>query len=68
MTFHQAEPEPPPSPPATCPFCGSSKISTTGEKPDQSAYWRCEGCGDVWNVGRLKTADRFGNRERGRRF
>ncbi len=47
------EPEPHPKP-TSCPFCGSSRIKTTSEKTDASSYWRCEGCGDMWNVDRLK--------------
>jgi transposase-like protein len=67
MKFSQAEPEPA-APPTACPFCRSTKISTTGDKPDTSAYWRCEGCGEMWNAGRLQSADRYGYRERNRRF
>ena len=47
----EAEPKP-----VTCPFCGSSKIKTTNEQADTSSYWRCEGCGEMWNVGRLRAS------------
>ena len=48
--------------PTSCPFCGSPKIATASEKADTSAYWRCEGCGEMWNVARLRVrSDRFGN-------
>lgn len=50
--------EPPPAP-AMCPFCGSSQIMTASEKVDSSAYWRCKTCGQVWNVGRLRTSHRY---------
>jgi len=49
--------EAPPTPTA-CPFCRSPKIMTTSTKADASAYWRCEACGQVWNVGRLRPAGR----------
>jgi transposase-like protein len=45
--------------PATCPFCQSSKVVTASEKLDASTYWRCEACGQVWNVGRLRAAGRY---------
>jgi transposase-like protein len=47
--------EPVPAPTA-CPFCRSLKISTASEKVDASTYWRCEACGEMWNVGRLRPA------------
>jgi transposase-like protein len=40
--------------PTTCPFCRSAKIVTASKHVDSSAYWRCETCGQVWNVGRLR--------------
>ena len=46
--------------PAPCPFCGSSKVMTASEKVDASTYWRCEACGQMWNLGRLKTSSRYG--------
>jgi transposase-like protein len=49
--------EAPPTPTA-CPFCRSPKIMTTSTKADASAYWRCEACGQVWNVGRLRPMSR----------
>jgi len=45
--------------PAACPFCGSSKLKTASEKVDASTYWRCETCGQMWNVGRLRGAGRL---------
>ena len=48
-------PEPEPAPTA-CPFCRSLKIATASVKAnDTSAYWRCQACGEMWNVGRLRT-------------
>jgi transposase-like protein len=54
-------PEPPLSPvPDACPFCRSPKIGTSDEKAGSSAYWRCEACGEVWNVARLRAPSRYG--------
>lgn len=41
----------PNSPPA-CPACKSSAVTTTAKHPDVDSYWRCERCGEVWNIGR----------------
>ena len=38
--------------PTMCPACQSRSISTTARNPDENAYWRCGGCGEVWNVAR----------------
>src|SRR5437667_8204560 len=46
--------------PATCPFCGSSKVATANEKVDSSTYGRCEACAQMWNVGRLRASGRDG--------
>jgi transposase-like protein len=51
--------------PAACPFCGSSKVASTSEKKvDSSTYWRCETCGQMWNVGRLQQPSRRGYERR----
>ena len=39
------------SPPA-CPACTSASVTTTAKHPDVDSYWRCERCGEVWNIGR----------------
>jgi transposase-like protein len=44
--------------PAGCPVCRSSEIVTTARTPDAESYWRCTGCGEVWNVGRRETITR----------
>ena len=46
-----------PEAPASCPFCQSFKVKTATEKVDASTYWRCETCGEMWNVGRLPAAN-----------
>jgi ribosomal protein L37AE/L43A len=49
----------------TCPFCRSTKVTTTSQKADAANYWRCEACGEIWNAGRLqKSANRFAERPR----
>jgi predicted Zn finger-like uncharacterized protein len=35
-----------------CPECQSSSVTTTAKYPDADTYWRCERCGEIWNVGR----------------
>jgi predicted RNA-binding Zn-ribbon protein involved in translation (DUF1610 family) len=50
------------SPPASCPFCGSAKIATVSKVADSDSYWRCETCGEVWNVARLPAAKRWESR------
>ena len=41
--------------PSVCPACRSSSVSTTSKSPDAESYWRCEACGEVWNVSRRRT-------------
>ena len=38
--------------PTVCPACRSAAISTTAKAPDAASYWRCAGCGEIWNAGR----------------
>lgn len=38
--------------PSECPACRSSAITTAARSRDVNAYWRCERCGEVWNVSR----------------
>jgi transposase-like protein len=49
-------------PPTSCPFCRSHQISTTSKNPDTASYWRCGGCGEIWNVERLQQASRHNSR------
>ena len=61
-----AKPEGLPAPTA-CPFCRSAEISTAGQKPnDESAYWRCVACGEMWNVSRLPARGGYNDRSRWR--
>ena len=40
--------------PASCPYCQSSDVKTTSKTIDESTYWRCRACGQIWNPGRLR--------------
>jgi predicted Zn finger-like uncharacterized protein len=50
--------------PASCPFCHSSSIVTTAKGHDADAYWRCEKCGELWNVSRSQPTRYDGRRWR----
>ena len=47
--------------PAKCPACGSQDLVTTSKVVDESTYWRCASCGEVWNAGRQREASRHVN-------
>jgi transposase-like protein len=64
--LHTQAPLDPAPAPTVCPFCGSSKITTTSAKVETSSYWRCGTCGDVWNVERLRTSNRRNQHYEGR--
>lgn len=42
--------------PSECPACGSPDVKTSSKVVTASSYWRCDGCGEVWNVGRRRDA------------
>jgi transposase-like protein len=42
-----------------CPVCRSASVTTTAKHPDADSYWRCERCGEIWNVGR-RHDERYG--------
>jgi transposase-like protein len=50
--------------PTICPACRSSSITTTSRNPDENSYWRCGGCGEVWNASRRSDVQRGGYRWR----
>jgi len=62
------------SPPAACPVCGASDLTTTSKTVTSETYWRCVPCGEVWNVARRESSsalgfggwNRGGNRHHGR--
>ena len=45
--------------PSHCPACGSRNVQTTSKIVTAATYWRCQSCGEVWNVGRRQAADRY---------
>lgn len=47
-----------------CPVCKSQSVTTTAKHPDIDSYWRCEQCGEVWNIGRRHEGRVGGNRWR----
>ena len=49
---HASAPAATVAPPTRCPSCRSIDILTTARGPDEHAYWRCGGCGEVWNASR----------------
>ena len=42
--------------PDSCPFCHSKAVGTIAKEITAATYWRCQACGEVWNVGRLESA------------
>jgi transposase-like protein len=45
------------STPSQCPACKSTEVKTTSKVANTESYWRCEACGEVWNVERLRAAN-----------
>ena len=44
----------------SCPFCKSSRVTTTSKTVSAATYWRCDGCGEIWNPGRAASSAGFG--------
>jgi ribosomal protein L37AE/L43A len=60
---HESEAKPDVAAPTCCPFCQSKTLSTVSKVINESTYWRCASCGEIWNPGRLRPpAPRFGGR------
>lgn len=50
-----SDPKPDVAPrPTYCPFCRSKDVSTASKVINESTYWRCTACGEIWNPGRLR--------------
>jgi transposase-like protein len=49
-----ATPDPAAIGPSVCPFCKSGQVSTKSKSSSNDAYWRCGGCGQMWNPTRMK--------------
>ena len=45
--------------PTACPFCRALDVKTTSKVIDESTYWRCMKCGEIWNPVRLRTQTSF---------
>jgi hypothetical protein len=50
-----------PETPARCPSCRSNDVKTTSKVATLDAYWRCNDCGEVWNVARHRAGSRYSN-------
>jgi predicted Zn finger-like uncharacterized protein len=48
--------------PSKCPSCGSRDVVTASKVVDASTYWRCGGCGEVWNIARQREGSRYAYR------
>lgn len=53
---------PPSVVPTGCPFCASADVHTVSKAITVSTYWRCAGCGQIWNVERTREARPPGTR------
>jgi hypothetical protein len=42
--------------PSQCPKCRSLDVTTVSKVVTAESYWRCGGCGEVWNAGRRREA------------
>jgi len=47
-----------PTKPPECPECRSKAFGTVAATITVDTYWRCEGCGAVWNERRRRQHDR----------
>jgi transposase-like protein len=45
--------------PTECPACRSKDIKAADKVVDASTYWRCDACGEVWNVMRQRPLNRY---------
>jgi uncharacterized Zn finger protein len=59
MAPFKREADKPAEVPAKCPSCGGREVVTTSKVVDESTYWRCATCGDVWNIARQRQASRY---------
>jgi transposase-like protein len=50
--------------PKSCPFCGSTHVTTASKVIDESTYFRCDTCGEIWNPNRLELAQGIGRSRR----
>jgi len=52
-----AEREEPSFKPESCPSCGSRAVGTLAKVITADTYWRCQGCGEIWNPARVNRAN-----------
>ena len=45
--------------PTNCPSCRSRDLKTTSKVVTSATYWRCQACGEVWNVRRQREGSRY---------
>jgi predicted Zn finger-like uncharacterized protein len=45
--------------PSQCPACASQHVQTSSKVITAATYWRCQSCGEIWNVGRRQAASRY---------
>jgi DNA-directed RNA polymerase subunit RPC12/RpoP len=63
MSSTSRDPEPEPAqPPARCPSCSGRELKTTSKAIDKTTYWRCLTCGEVWNLDRRGSGNRYSYR------
>ena len=55
-----SDPKPDVATPAFCPVCLSKDLSTVSKVINESTYWRCTACGEIWNPGRLRPPSPYG--------
>jgi transposase-like protein len=51
-TGFAASTEPPAMVVTHCPFCHSDRVANASKSTTPDSYWRCQGCGEMWNPGR----------------
>jgi len=45
--------------PSQCPKCRSLEVTTVSKVVTAESYWRCGGCGEVWNAARRREASGY---------
>ena len=45
--------------PTHCPKCRSTAVTTVSKVVSAESYWRCGGCGEVWNAGRRRETTEY---------
>jgi hypothetical protein len=53
VTIRPSDPSEQARRPDACPFCGCRAVGTLAKQITTATYWRCQGCGEGWNVAQL---------------